>query len=187
VECAKDLSGELLIVKEPRGPDASRIRFGLGGVELQIDFLRSLYGVSASDLVSSKLGIVDERTSGKILYIMHHVLALASRLFNTFELPGRLTEENLSRVRLSVEAVRAYLTDQLSTQAAARQDVLPSIERIFEPRGSSNRLYGMARLRDRFTSRHPGSVGPRWMSAELSAKAVSSDARHGRMEAELRF
>jgi hypothetical protein len=131
VECARDLSGELLIVKEPRGPDVARVRFSLGGVELQIDFLRSLHGVSASDLVSSKLGIVDERTSGKILYIMHPVLALASRLFNTFELPGRLTEENLSRLRLSVEAVRAYLTNQLSTEPAMRQDALPSTERIF--------------------------------------------------------
>jgi hypothetical protein len=131
VECAKDLSGELIIVKEPRVPDVARIRFSLGGVELQIDFLRSLHGVSASDLVSSKLGIVDRRAPGKILYIMHPVLAVASRLFNTFELPGRLTEENLSRLRFSVEAVRAYLTDQLSTEAVTRQDVLPSIERIF--------------------------------------------------------
>ena len=43
---------------------------------------------------------------------MHPVLALASRLFNTFELAGRLTAENLSRLRFSVEAVRSYLTDQ---------------------------------------------------------------------------
>jgi hypothetical protein len=131
VECAKDLSGELLIVKEPRVPDVARVRFSVGGVELQIDFLRSLHGISASDLVSSKLGIVDGRASGKILYVMHPVLALASRLFNTFELPGRLTDENLSRLRFSVEAVRAYLTDQVSTGSAMRQDVLPSIERIF--------------------------------------------------------
>jgi hypothetical protein len=131
VECAKDLSGELTVVKERRVPDVARVRFSVGGMELQIDFLRSLQRISASDLVSSKLGIVDDRASGKILYIMHPVLALASRLFNTFELPGRLTEENLSRLRLSVEAVRAYLTDQLSTEAATRQDVLPSIERIF--------------------------------------------------------
>jgi hypothetical protein len=127
VECAKDLSGELLIVKEPRVPDVARVRFSVGGVELQIDFLRSLHGVAASDLMSSKLGIIDERASGKVLYVMHPVLALASRLFNTFELPGRLTEENLSRLRFSIEAVRAYLTDQLSTEAATRQDVLPSI------------------------------------------------------------
>jgi hypothetical protein len=131
VECAKDLSGELIIVEEPRVPDVARVRFSAGGVELQIDFLRSLHGVSASDLVSSKLGIVDKRASGKILYIMHPVLALASRLFNTFELPGSLTDGNLARLRLSVEAVLAYLTDQLSTEAATRQDVLPSIERIF--------------------------------------------------------
>ncbi len=131
VECARVLSGELLIVKEPRGPDVARVRFSLGGVELQINFLRSLHGVSASDLVSSKLGIVDKRASRKILYIMHPVLALASRLFNTFELPGRLTEENLSRLQLSIEAGRAYLIDQLSTEAATRQDVLPSIERVF--------------------------------------------------------
>ncbi len=130
VECAKDLSGELLIVKEPRVPDVARVRFSVGGVELQIDFLRSLHGISASDLMSSKLGIVDERASGKILYVMHPVLALASRLFNTSEVPGRLTEENLSRLRFSVEAARAYLTDQVSVGSAMRQDVLPSIERI---------------------------------------------------------
>lgn len=131
VECAKDLSGELLVVKEPRVPDVARVRFSVGGIELQIDFLRSLHGISASDLMSSKLGIMDERASGKILYVMHPVLALASRLFNTFELPGRLTEENLARLRFSVEAVRAYLTDQVSTGSAMRQDVLPSIERIY--------------------------------------------------------
>jgi hypothetical protein len=131
VECAKDLSGELIIVKEPRVPDVARVRFSVGGVELQIDFLRSLHGISASDLRSSKLGIMDDRTSGKILYVMHPVLALASRLFNTFELPGRLTEENLSRLRFSVEAVRAYLTDQVSMGSAMCQDVLPSIERIY--------------------------------------------------------
>jgi hypothetical protein len=131
VECAKDLSGELLIVKEPRVPDVARVRFSVGGVELQIDFLRSLHGIAASDLISSKLGIMDERASRKILYVMHPVLALASRLFNTFELPGRLTEENLSRLRFSVEAVRAYLTDQVSVGSVMRQDVLPSIERIY--------------------------------------------------------
>ncbi|MHB8383692.1 MAG: hypothetical protein ACYDC3_15295 [Candidatus Binataceae bacterium] len=131
VECAKDLSGELLIVKEPRVPDVARVRFSVGGVELQIDFLRSLHGVAASVLMSSKLGIMDDRASGKILYVMHPVLALASRLFNTFELPGRLTEENLSRLKFSVEAVRAYLTDQVSVGSAMRQDVLPSIERIY--------------------------------------------------------
>jgi hypothetical protein len=131
VECAKDLSGELLIVKELRVPDVARVRFSVGGVELQIDFLRSLHGISASDLMSSKLGIMDERASGKILYVMHPVLALASRLFNTFELPGRLTEENLSRLRFSVGAVRAYLTDQVSVGSVMRQDVLPSIERIY--------------------------------------------------------
>lgn len=47
VECARDLSGELLIVKEP-GPDVAQVRFSLGGVELQIDFLRSLHGVGPS-------------------------------------------------------------------------------------------------------------------------------------------
>jgi len=131
LDCAKDLSGELLIVKEPRVPDVARVRFSIGGVELQIDFLRSLHGVAASDLMLSKLGIMDERAYGKILYVMHPVLALASRLFNTFELPGRLTEENLSRLRFSVEAVRAYLTDQVSMGSAMGQDVLPSIERIY--------------------------------------------------------
>jgi hypothetical protein len=131
LECAKDLSGELIIVREPRVPDVARVRFSVGGAELQIDFLRSLHGISSSDLVSSKLGILDERASAKIVYIMHPVLALASRLFNTFELPGRLTRENLSRLRLSVEAVRAYLTEQLSTEAATRRDVLPGIERIY--------------------------------------------------------
>ncbi|HEV2171296.1 MAG TPA: hypothetical protein VGR40_10130 [Candidatus Binatus sp.] len=131
VECAKDLSGELIVVKEPRAPDVARVRFRAGGTELQIDFLRSLHGISSADLVSTKLGIVDDRASGKILYVMHPVLALTSRLLNTFELPGRLTEENLSRLRFSVEAVRAYLTDQLSSDADARQDVLPSIERVY--------------------------------------------------------
>ena len=131
VECAKDLSGHLLLVREPRVPDVARVRFSVNGVDLQIDFLRSIHGISASDLMSSKLGIIDERTSGKILYVMHPVLALASRLFNTFELAGRLTGENRSRLRFSVEAVRSYLTDQVSTASAIRQDVVPSIERVY--------------------------------------------------------
>ncbi len=130
VDCAKDLSGRLILIKKPRVPDIARVQFRVAGVESQIDFLRSLQGLSASDLISSRLAVVDERASGKTLYIMHPVLALASRLFNTFELPGRLTEENVLRLRLSVEAVRAYLIDQLSTAADTRQEVLPGIERI---------------------------------------------------------
>ena len=51
VECAKDLSGELLLVREPRVPDVARVRFSVGGVDLQIDFLRSIHGISASDLI----------------------------------------------------------------------------------------------------------------------------------------
>jgi hypothetical protein len=57
---------------------------------------------------------------------------LASRLFNTFELRGRLTDENLERLRLSIRAVRAYLIEGLAS-AGTRPgaDVLPSIEKIF--------------------------------------------------------
>jgi hypothetical protein len=131
VACARDLSGALLVVKEPRAPDIARVRFAARGAELQVDFLRSLHGISASDVVSSKLAVVDERVAGKTLYVMHPVLALASRLFNTFELPGRLMEENLSRLRLSIDAARAYLNDQLSTAVVRTKDVLPSIERTF--------------------------------------------------------
>ena len=149
VDCAKDLSGELLLVKEPRVPDVARVRFNVGGADLQIDFLRSIHGISASDLISSKLGIRDDRTSGKILYVMHPVLALASRLFNTFDLAGRLTAENLSRLRFSVEAVRSYLTDQVSTASAIRRGRCPQHRTYSPPRDSSNRHHSMARLRDR--------------------------------------
>jgi len=131
VGCARDLSGKLLIIKEPRVPDVAQIRYVAHGAELQIDFLRSLYGLSASDVVSSRLRIIDERASGKTLYIMHPVLVLTSRLFNTFELPGRLTDANLSRLRFSIDAVRAYLVEQLAAGAVPKKDVLPSIERIF--------------------------------------------------------
>ena len=152
VECAKDLSGELIIVEEPRVPDVARVRFSAGGVELQIDFLRSLHGVSASDLVSSKLGIVDKRASGKILYIMHPVLALASRLFNTFELPGSLTEGNLARLRLSVEGCPSLL-DRSAFNGSGHATRRSSQYRTYlRPRGSPKRPYCMARLRDRFAS-----------------------------------
>ena len=90
-----------------------------------------------------------------ILYLRRPV-ASSTRL----KLPGRLTEENLLRVRLSVEAVRAYLTDQLSTETAPRQDVLPSIERIFGlaapepaiPHGSTTRSIRFVLSRIRRTS-----------------------------------
>jgi len=131
LECAGDLGGELLTAREPRVPDVARVRFNLRGAELQIDFLRSLHGVSAAEVVSSKLGVVGELASGKTLYVVHPVFSLASRLFNTFELPGRLTEQNLLGVRLSIDAVRAYLADQPSVQETTSEDVLPSIERIF--------------------------------------------------------
>ena len=51
----EESSGELLLVKEPRVPDVARVRFSVGGVDLQIDFLRSLHGISASDLIRANL------------------------------------------------------------------------------------------------------------------------------------
>jgi hypothetical protein len=107
------------------------VLFNLRGIELKIDFLRSLYGISNAEVIASKLGIVEELT-GKTLYVMHPVHALASRLINAYELKGRLTEENLARLRLSIDSVRAYLIEQLSGNKVPRAEVLAGIERIFE-------------------------------------------------------
>jgi hypothetical protein len=131
-DCAKDLHGELLIVRDPRVPDVARIRTTMRGAELQIDFLRSLHGIKKSDVIGSKLPVPDERMRGKLLYVMHPVFALASRLFNTFELDGRLTKENLLRLQFSAQALRAYLMEELSAEEpAVSVDVFPSIEKIF--------------------------------------------------------
>jgi len=58
---------------------------------------------------------------------------LASRLLNTFQLRGRLTDENLESLRLSIRAVRAYLIEGLaSRETVLGADVVPSIEKIFD-------------------------------------------------------
>jgi hypothetical protein len=105
----------------------------LHGADLQIDFLLSLYGIKRSDVVGSKLPVPDERMHGKLLYVMHPALVLASRLVNTFELDRRLTEENLTRLHFSVRALHAYLMEELSAgEEKAEVDVIPSIEKVFE-------------------------------------------------------
>lgn len=132
-ECATDLNGELQFVNRPRVPDVARVLTTLHGAALKIDFLRSLHGIKGSDVIDSKLLAPDEQLQGKSLYVMHPALALASRLLNTFELEGRLTEENLARLQFSVQALHEYLVEQLSTQEEiARNDVLSSIEKVFE-------------------------------------------------------
>jgi hypothetical protein len=133
VDCAKDLGGEIQAFNKPRSPDVARVLLSLRGAELQIDFLRSLHGIATSDVIDSKLAVPDERMHGKLLYVMHPALALASRLINTFELDGRLTEENLTRLQFSVRALHAYLMEELSAgEEEVRVDVLPSIERVFK-------------------------------------------------------
>ena len=132
-DCAIDLQGTLLVVKGARTPDVARIVTRFHGISLDIDFLSSLHGIRKPEVIQSKLPAPDEQTRGKSIYVMHPVLALASRLFNTFELEGRLTAENLARLRFSVQAVHAYLLEQLSAgEEATRKDVLPSIEKIFK-------------------------------------------------------
>ena len=129
LECAKDLGGSLKLVKEPRVPDLARVRLEMNGAELQIDFLRSLHRISASEVIDNKV-LVKER--GKSLFVIRPVFMLASRLFNTFELRGRLTE-NLERLRLSIRAVRAYLIEGLASgETPPAADVLPGIEKIFD-------------------------------------------------------
>jgi hypothetical protein len=133
VDCAIDLGGQLLPVKGARAPDVARVLTTLHGAPLQIDFLRSLHGMKTSTVIESKLMAPVEQMHGKSLYVMHPVLALASRLFNTFELEGRLTAENLARLQFSAQALREYLLEQLCTgEEIIRSDVLPSIEKVFE-------------------------------------------------------
>ncbi len=45
------------------------------------------------------------------IYVMHPMLCMASRLFNTYQLPGRYTLEEKDRLRSSLQALKAYLAD----------------------------------------------------------------------------
>jgi hypothetical protein len=132
LDCARDLGGKLQMVSGARAPDVARIQLVMRGAELQIDFLRSLHGITTSEVIASRLSVLDERARGKSLYVMHPAFALASRLFNTFELSGRLNEENLTRLQFSIQALRAYLMENLTAEENPSLDVLPTIERIFE-------------------------------------------------------
>lgn len=131
VECAKDLGGKFKGVRGARVRDVSRVDFVSHGSELTIDFLRSIYRVNTSDLIASKLLIADQPSVGKDLYVMHPIFSLASRLFNAFGLPGRLTNENLTRLRYSIDAARSFLCDQL-LEKEAYLEVRESIEKLFE-------------------------------------------------------
>jgi hypothetical protein len=132
-DCAVDLNGELFPVRGVRTPDVARILTTLRGTPLPIDFLRSLRGMTTSEVIQSKLPAPDERMRGKSLYVMHPAFALASRLVNTFEFEGRLTEENLARLAFAVRALREYLLEQLSAgEEIASSDVLPSIEKVLD-------------------------------------------------------
>jgi hypothetical protein len=132
VDCAIDLHGELLPVSGARTPDVARILTTLRGAPVHIDFLRSVRGMTNSEVIESKLQVPDEHMHGKSLYVMHPVLALTSRLVNTFELEGRLTEENLARLEFSVRALHEYILEQLSAgEEIISRDVLPGIEKVF--------------------------------------------------------
>lgn len=130
IECARDLDGKVKAFRGRGFPDVARIEFTSNGAELTIDFLRSVYGVPTSDLIASKLMIANQPSMGKNLYIMHPIYALASRLFNSFGLPGRLTPENLSRLRYSIDATRSFLCDQLVEEAYG--EVRASVEKLCE-------------------------------------------------------
>jgi len=84
--------------------------------------------------VSTRLGF---RTSDMDvpIYVMHPMLCMASRLFNTYQLPGRYTVEEKDRLKASVQALRAYLVD-LTGRPDKDAEKLPRIlstiaERVF--------------------------------------------------------
>lgn len=116
--------------KGPRVPEVARVRLEMNGAEVHIDFLRSLHGISASEVIDNKVLVKDR---GKSFFVIHPVFMLASRLFNTFQLRGRLTDESLERLRPSIRAVRAYLIEGLARgETSPGADVLHSIEKIFD-------------------------------------------------------
>jgi hypothetical protein len=96
--------------RTPRVPDFAFIDVLVGKIPVRVDFLRSVHGLDATEVVSTRLGF---RTSDMDMpiYVMHPMLCMASRLFNTYQLPGRYTLEEKDRLKSSVLALMAYLID----------------------------------------------------------------------------
>ena len=126
---AKRLNGSLQVARGARVPEAASIILDYQGQQLTIDFLRALHGLKSTEVNGTKLEVTE---SGKTIFVMHPVFTMASRLVNTFELEGRRTDENLKRLRFSVQAVHAHLLEELSSESCPISAILQSIERIYD-------------------------------------------------------
>src|SRR4029077_182941 len=91
-----------------RVPDFAFIDVVVGNTPVRVDFLRSVYGLDATEVMSTRLGLQTEDMDMPI-YVMHPMLCMASRLFNTYQLPGRCTLEEKERLKRSLQALKAYL------------------------------------------------------------------------------
>ncbi len=107
---AKACKAKLHEARTLRVPDFAFIEVLVGKTPVRVDFLRSVHGLDATEVVSTRLGF---RTSDMKMpiYVMHPMLCMASRLFNTYQLPGRYTLEEKDRLRSSLQALKAYLAD----------------------------------------------------------------------------
>ena len=96
--------------RTPRVPDFAFIDILVGTTPVRVDFLRSVHGLDVTEVVSTRLGLQTEDMDTPI-YLMHPMLCMASRLFNTYQLPGRYTLEEKERLKRSLQALKAYLAD----------------------------------------------------------------------------
>ncbi|MGO9057646.1 MAG: hypothetical protein ACLQU2_09710 [Candidatus Binataceae bacterium] len=96
--------------KTPRVPDFAFIDVVVGNIPVRVDFLRSVHGLDATEVMSTRLSLQTQDMDVPI-HIMHPMLCMASRLFNTYQLPGRYTLEEKERLRCSLQALKAYLID----------------------------------------------------------------------------
>jgi len=96
--------------RTPRVPDFAFIDVPVGTTPVRVDFLRSVHGLDATEVMSTRLRLQTEDMD-KPIYVMHPMLCMASRLFNTYQLPGRYTREEKERLKRSLQALKAYLTD----------------------------------------------------------------------------
>jgi len=96
--------------RTPRVPDFAFIEVRVGNTPVRVDFLRSVHGLDATEVISTRLGLQTEDMDLPI-YVMHPMLCMASRLFNTYQLPGRYTLEEKERLKRSLRALNAYLID----------------------------------------------------------------------------
>lgn len=88
---------------------------GVNGEKLYIDVLSVIVGINDNDEIRRRA--VPVGRDGAILYILHPLLCLKSRIENLRLLPGKRNGNGISQARVAVQVVRSYI-DGLLLQAA---------------------------------------------------------------------